>query len=205
MTPGTAVHPHDRYLALSGLLTAFGLVTAIVFTLRSTPYLMVLFLGVGLTCVIAGVVIFVVLLVSDVRSRLHSVVERAFKAGDVVFKQGDFPDRLYLIGKGQAEVTKEARGASPVVLATLGPGEFFGEIGIIGNSPRTATVRATTDLETLSIHRDYFTSLLAYLPSWKERVFEDYRRRAAVPGPHNPQAESLNRASQVPDLPEDER
>ena len=181
MTHETVVHPHDRYLALSGALTAFGLLTAVVFTLRSTPYLMVLFLGLGLTCVMAGVAIFVALLVSDVRSRLHSVVQRTFKAGDAVFRQGDFPDRLYLIGKGEAEVVKEVHGGSPVVLARLGPGEFFGEIGIIGNSPRTATVRALTDLETLSIHRDYFTSLLAYLPSWKERVFEDYRRRAAIP------------------------
>ena len=182
MKPESAVHPHDRYLWLSGLLTAFGLLTAVVFTLRSTPYLMVLFLGLGLTCVIAGVSIFVALLVSDLRSRLHSVVQRAFKAGDIVFRQGDFPDRLYLIGKGEADVMKEADGGSAVLLARLGPGEFFGELGIIGNSPRTATVRAHTDLETLSIHRDYFTSLLAYLPSWKERVFEDYRRRAAAEG-----------------------
>lgn len=179
MTRDTAVHPHDRYLRLSGLLTVFGLLTAVVFTLRSTPYLMVLFLGLGLTCVIAGVVIFAALLVADVRSRLHSVVERTFKAGDIVFRQGDFPDRLYLIGKGEAEVTKDVPGAAPAVLARMGPGDFFGEIGIIGNSPRTATVRAATDLETLSIHRDYFTSLMAYLPSWKERVFDDYRRRAA--------------------------
>jgi CRP-like cAMP-binding protein len=182
MKPDAVVHPHDRLLALSGLLTAFGLLTAIVFTLRSTPYLMVLFLGLGLTCIMAGVVIFGAVLVSDIRSRLHSVEERAFKAGDVVFKEGDFPDRLYLIGKGEAEVTKEVRGGPPVVLARLGPGEFFGEIGIIGNTPRTATVRAATGLETLSIHRDYFTSLLAYLPSWKARVFDDYRRRAARSG-----------------------
>jgi len=181
MTDGAIVHPHDRYLALSGLLTIFGLLTAVIFTLRSTPYLMVLFLGLGLTCVFAGVAIFVVLLVLEVRTRLHSVVQRSFKAGDVVFRQGDFPDRLYLIGKGEAEVLKDVHGSAPVVLARMGPGEFFGEVGIIGNSPRTATVRAATDLETLSIHRDYFTSLLAYLPSWKERVFDDYRRRAAVP------------------------
>jgi len=181
MTADAVVHPHDRYLMLSGLLTVFGLLTAVVFTLRSTPYLMVLFLGAGLTCVLAGVALFVVLLVLDVRSRLHSVVERSFKAGDVVFRQGDFPDRLYLIGKGEAEVTREVRGEPPTVLARMRPGEFFGEMGIIGNSPRTATVRAATDLETLSIHRDYFTSLMTYLPSWKERVFEDYRRRAAAP------------------------
>jgi CRP-like cAMP-binding protein len=181
MTRDAVTHPHDRYLRLSALLTVFGLATAVVFTLRSTPYLMVLFLGLGLSCVVAGVVIFAVLLIADVRSRLHSVVERKFKAGDVVFRQGDFPDRLYLIGTGDAEVMKEVPGGNAVVLARLGPGEFFGEIGIIGNSPRTATVRAATDLETLSIHRDYFTSLLTYLPSWKERVFEDYRRRAGAP------------------------
>jgi hypothetical protein len=181
MTRDAVVHPHDRYLWLSGLLTVLGLMTAVVFTLRSTPYLMVLFLGPGLACVVAGAAIFAVLLVSDVRSRLHSVVQRAFKSGEVVFRQGDFPDRLYLIGKGEVDVMKEGVGGEAVVLARLGPGEFFGEVGVIGNSPRTATVRAATDLETLAIHRDYFTSLLAYLPSWKERVFEDYRRRAAAP------------------------
>jgi CRP-like cAMP-binding protein len=180
MTRDTVVHPHDRYLRLSGLLTVFGLLTAVVFTLRSTPYLMVLFLGLGLSCVVAGVVIFAVLLIADVRSRLHSVVEKAFKAGDVVFRQGDFPDRLYLIGKGEVDVVKDVEGGRPAVLARLGPGEFFGEVGIIGHSPRTATVRAATDLETLSIHRDYFTSLLSYLPAWKDRVFEDYRRRATA-------------------------
>jgi CRP-like cAMP-binding protein len=178
MTRGAVVHPHDRYLALSGVLAAFGLLTAVVFTLRSTPYLMVLFLGLGVTCIMAGALLFAVLLVSDVRSRLHSVVERVFKAGHVVFAEGDFPDRLYLIGKGEAEVTKEVRGGAPMVLTRLGPGEFFGEVGIIGNTPRTATVRAVTDLETLSIHRDYFTPLLSYLPAWRERVFDDYRRRA---------------------------
>jgi CRP-like cAMP-binding protein len=177
-----AVHPHDRYLALSGVLATFGLLTAIVFILRSTPYLMVVFLGLGVTCLLAGAVIFAVLLVSDVRSRLHSVAERNFKAGDVVFREGDFPDRLYLIGKGEAEVTKETRGGPPSVLARLGPGEFFGEIGIMADTPRTATVRAATDLETLSIHRDNFAPLLSYLPSWKERVFDDYRRRAARTG-----------------------
>ena len=188
MTLEAAVHPHDRYLALSGLLAVFGLVTAIVFTLRSTPYLMVLFLGLGVTCILAGAAIFAVLLVSDVRARIHSVVERTFKAGDVVFREGDFPDRLYLIGKGEVEVTKETRGGPPAVLARLGPGEFFGEIGILANTPRTATVRAATDLETLSISRENFTSLLAYLPSWRERVFDDYRRRAASPegGAGNP-------------------
>jgi CRP-like cAMP-binding protein len=173
-----AVHPHDRYLWLSGLLTLFGLSTAVVFTLRSTPYLMVLFLGLGLSCVAAGVAIFAVLLVADVRARLHSVVERRFKAGEAVFQQGDFPDRLYLIGEGEAEVTQEA-GGGPVVLRKLGPGDFFGEVGIIGNTPRTATVRAVTDLETLAIHHDHFTALMAYLPSWKERVFDDYRRRTS--------------------------
>jgi CRP-like cAMP-binding protein len=179
MKQAAAVHPHDRYLWLSGLLTAFGLSTAVVFTLRSTPYLMVLFLGLGLSCVVAGVAIFAVLLVADVRARLHSVVERTFKAGEAVFRQGEFPDRLYLIGQGEAEVTQQAAGG-PVVLRKLGPGEFFGEVGIIGNTPRTATVRAVTDLETLAIHRDHFTALMAYLPSWKARVFDDYRRRTSV-------------------------
>jgi len=94
-----------------------------------------------------------------------------------VFKQGDFPDRLYLIGEGEVDVIRSA-GGKDVVLASMKAGEFFGEIGILGNTPRTATVKAVTDVETLSIHRDYFRPLLAYLPVWRERLFEEYGRRS---------------------------
>jgi hypothetical protein len=173
-------HPHEKYVVASALLTVAGLGTALVYTLSSTPYTMVLFLGVGQLCIALGMVMFMAVVILDVRSRLQSVVERRFKTGDVVFKQGDFPDRLYLIGRGEAEVIRTDQGKD-IVLARLKAGEFFGEMGILGNTPRTATVKAATDLETLSIHRNYFGPLLAYLPAWRERLFDEYRLRSGAP------------------------
>jgi len=100
MTPDAVVHPHDRYLWLSGLLTAFGLATAVVFTLRSTPYLMVLFLGLGLTCAAAGVAIFAAVLVSDCGPASTASCS-ARSSGRRRVSRGGLSDRLYLIGKAR--------------------------------------------------------------------------------------------------------
>jgi hypothetical protein len=63
-------------------------------------------------------------------------------AGRAVFRQGDPADRFYVIETGTADVIGDGR-----LVATLGPGEGFGEIGLLRRVPRTATVRAATDLE----------------------------------------------------------
>jgi len=174
-----AVHPHDKSLIASGILALVGLGLGIWYVLHSTPYTMVVFLALGQAAIVAGGLIFLWVVFLDLRARLHSVVERRFQEGETVFRQGDYPDRLYLIGSGEAVAVKVLPDGSEVELARMKEGEFFGEIGILANTPRTATVRAATALETLSIHRSYLTSLLTYLPGWKGKVYEDYARRSA--------------------------
>ncbi len=172
---------HAGKLAVSGVLALLGLGTALVYTIRSTPYTMVLFLGGGQALLLTALVLFLWVAVSDVRARLQSVVERHYREGDIVFRQGDPSDRLYAIGRGEAEVVREDPAGGTTVLARLGPGEFFGEMGILGNAPRMATVRASTDLDVLSIHRLYFGQLYAYLPPLRDGILAEYRRRS--PGP----------------------
>lgn len=180
MTNSEAVHPHDRPLVLAGALTLLGLSLGIVYVLWSTPYTMVVFLGLGQVAILAGGVIFLGVIFSDLRARLQSVIEKRFSAGETVFKQGDFPDRLFLIGEGEAEVVREMPDGEQIPLARLTPGEFFGEMGILGNAPRSATVKAATDLRTLSIHRSYLGPILTYLPSWKAKLREEYVERVAM-------------------------
>jgi CRP-like cAMP-binding protein len=75
----------------------------------------------------------------------RSFTERAFLAGTVVVKEGD--ERgigFFVIADGQAQVTRKGEE-----LDTLGPGDHFGEIALIGDRVRTATVTAETDLQTL--------------------------------------------------------
>ncbi len=174
-------YPHGKHLAAAGLLALLGLGTALVYTLRSTPYTMILFMGAGQSLLVAALVLFLWVLVADIRARLQRVVERRFRKGEVVFRQGDPADRLYAIGRGEAEVVREDPVRGETLLARLGPGEFFGEMGILGNAPRMATVRAATDLDVLSIHRSHFGQLYSYLPTLREGILTEYRRRSKEP------------------------
>ncbi len=169
-----------KQLSLAGSLALLGLLTALVYLGRSTPYTMIAFLGGGQMLIVAGAAIYVYVIAGDIKARLDSVVEKRVRAGETVFRQGDFPDRLYVIGTGEVEVIREDPLHGEISLARLGAGEVFGEMGILGNTPRTATIRAATDLELLSIHRTYFSSLFSYLPSLREGILADYQRRRAA-------------------------
>ncbi len=179
MNEDRRLHRQERQLYLAGSLALLGLLTALVYLGRSTPYTMIAFLGGGQLLLFAGAAIYVYVMAADIKSRLESVVEKHVKAGEIVFRQGDFPDRLYVIGKGEVEVIREDPLHGEVPLARLGPGEVFGEMGILGNTPRSATIRAAADLELLSIHRSYFSSLFSYLPSLREGILAVYQRRRA--------------------------
>lgn len=72
-------------------------------------------------------------------------------AGETVFREGDPGDRYYLIREGEADVIADGR-----VLAHIGPGAGFGELALLFGKPRTATVRATSDLVLASLGRNEF-------------------------------------------------
>jgi MFS family permease len=81
-------------------------------------------------------------------------------AGGAVFDQGDPGDRFFVIGDGMAEVVGDGR-----VITTLGPGEAFGEIALLRRIPRTATVRAVTDLRLQALDGDRFLSVVTGFPA----------------------------------------
>jgi CRP-like cAMP-binding protein/MFS family permease len=79
-------------------------------------------------------------------------VEHAeFGAGQMIFRQGDHGDRFYVIADGEADVTIDGR-----LIGTLTPGEGFGEIALLRDTTRTATVSARTPLQLFTLDRRHF-------------------------------------------------
>jgi len=87
-----------------------------------------------------------------------------FAAGDTLFHQGEMGDSAYLILSGEAVVTARSP-IGDIELARFGRNEVVGEIGILCDIPRTATVRALSDLATLRIGKECLTDMLNAFPS----------------------------------------
>jgi len=92
-----------------------------------------------------------------------SISEQVYKEGEVILQEGALGHRAYIIISGMAEVSVQA-GADTHVLAVLGPGEIFGEMGLIEDRPRSATVKAVERTSVKIIDREAFTNLCGRNP-----------------------------------------
>jgi CRP-like cAMP-binding protein len=100
----------------------------------------------------------------------------AFEAGQMLFRQGDMGDAAYIIMEGEADVVVEAP-TGPVTVAVLGRDSFVGEIAILCDVPRTATVRARQRLVCLRIAKDLFLRLMNEFPQMAVAVMRELALR----------------------------
>lgn len=87
------------------------------------------------------------------------------KEGRVLTKEGEPGREFMVIEEGSATVRRGGK-----VLATLGPGDFFGEMAVIAGVPRTATITADTDMVLEALNRREFSSLLDQSPGIAKKV-----------------------------------
>jgi CRP-like cAMP-binding protein len=90
---------------------------------------------------------------------LYQKFGRTVKPGETVFQEGDTGDQMFIIQEGNVKVTKNVGGREHV-LSTLGKGDFFGEMAIVNNVRRTATVTAVTEVHLLAFNREGFLSMV---------------------------------------------
>jgi CRP-like cAMP-binding protein len=98
------------------------------------------------------------------RTIAHLAHRNTFAAAQILFKEGEPGSTLHVIRYGQLSVLGERDGGQPLVLASLGPGEFVGELALFDRGPRSATVMAAVSTETLSISRVDILDLMNRYP-----------------------------------------
>jgi CRP-like cAMP-binding protein len=90
-------------------------------------------------------------------------VGKEFPKGTILFKEGDEGKEMYLINSGEVKLSRKTPQGD-VVLASLGFGEFFGEMSVITNQPRTVTAETLTDCRLNIITKDILETLVAGKP-----------------------------------------
>jgi CRP-like cAMP-binding protein len=99
-----------------------------------------------------------------------------FDPGKRLMQQGDPADAAYLIIDGHAEVILETP-AGPVIVATLGANDFVGEMAILGDVPRNATVRAKDRLIALRISKEPFLRMVREFPTMAVSIMQELAQR----------------------------
>jgi len=100
----------------------------------------------------------------------------SYRPGEILFHQGDAGDAAYVILEGKADILAEANGGQ-IKIAELSDNAIVGEIAILCDVSRTATVRAAGPLEALRIRKDDFLKLLADYPDMMFEILRSLAQR----------------------------
>lgn len=100
------------------------------------------------------------------------LIPRRFSVGQVIFHLGDPGGLLYIVSRGKVKISHTTPEGQEAVLAILGPGEFFGELALLDDSPRSATAVALEPSETLTLHREDFIHYLMANPEFALQVLK---------------------------------
>jgi CRP-like cAMP-binding protein len=90
--------------------------------------------------------------------------ERSLRKGDVLFREGDKGDEMFLVREGTIVISKPVLGRVEQVLARMGPGDFFGEMSLFDQAPRSATIQAETHALLLCLDRESLHQFIEISP-----------------------------------------
>lgn len=116
-------------------------------------------------------------------ARIASLVDEIdAPEGKVLVRQGDTGQECFVIAEGKAKATIRGKGS-----AVLGPGSFFGEMSLLDQGPRSATVTAETDMHLLVLGSREFSALINEVPVVAVRIMRGLAERLRAAEPRQPQ------------------
>lgn len=95
----------------------------------------------------------------DDQVQLYSRFGKKYPPGAVIFREGDWGEEMFVLQSGKVKISRQVRGVEKT-LATVGKGDFFGEMAILNDKPRSATAETIVECEMLVIDRQTFETLL---------------------------------------------
>jgi CheY-like chemotaxis protein len=113
--------------------------------------------------------------VEDKNSSASKVLE--FKPGEVVIAEGSKGDEIYFVKEGSLRVVKMLDSGEQIEITTIGTGEVVGEMSMLLDTKRTATVVAATKVSLMEIPKEKFYEVLAVQPKWFKILFQTISRR----------------------------
>ena len=118
-------------------------------------------------------------------TRSHQTTQSHYDPGQIVFSQGDLAQGFFIILEGHVEVIHERDGSAESV-ATLGPGDYFGEMSLLYGVRHTATIRAMTAVDVVVMNGNDFTTLANSSSDFKELFGKAMRQRLSGLGVESP-------------------
>jgi hypothetical protein len=167
----------NRLLIAAQLLALTALVLGLNFLIRTTGGTLFLFASVAPLLVMLAIVILAGVGIHRYNASHHLFEGESFSPGEVIIREGEPGICAYFIQEGQVEVLHQEQGEDRVV-AMLGKDDYFGEMALLSNAPRNATVRAAKETRVAALGRDNFVKLLGVLPQTKESILRTVQARA---------------------------
>ena len=134
---------------------------------------------VPLTDMLAALPIFENLNRAQIKQISRTLHERDYAKGETVFNESEPGAGLYIIDSGRVEITKEVDGSDPVVLAEFIEGNFFGELALIDEMPRSATAITAEETRLLAFPKPDLDRLIGRQPQLAVRILQNLARLIA--------------------------
>ena len=174
MTKKSPAMKRQRWLLLGAQLFALAAMALGLLFLRSaTGGTVILFSLVSPALLFAAISIVVGVAIYTLRRRHRLFDNLEYESGDVIFHQGDPGDSVYFIQEGSVEVLRD-----DAVIAKLSTGQHFGEMALLADEPRNATIRAAAPTKVAALGKQNFLTMLNVLPSTEKDILSTIQARA---------------------------